>query len=344
MKKDNSGIKKDHLIQQIEDQYPIGKINSIYFLPKGEGGYGYYIETESKKSFFAKVERTDKSTNFSVALSVTSALNYQHRKKYVVAPILTNSGKETIKINDKAISLFPYIYGDSIYDLKNFNHYLEPISRLMADLHSVNYKMFEHLPTEQFENPFEETIYKLLDISSQYDSRTNDYKQKTALLFMSEREDLLAVLKKMKSMQMNLSTLLVEHVITHGDANFANILCDKEDLLFIIDWGEIKIAPVERDLMNFIEVDGEPVDFKRFLTSYLIHRPHTIIHEGIFEFYLYRWCLQEIADYGSRILLENNSEEELKESWIELQPYLPILHPLIQSRVEDIKKTMTDFL
>lgn len=81
----------------------------------------------------------------------------------------------------------------------------------MADLHSVNYRLFDHLPKETYQNPFEETIIKLLHL---------------------------------------------------------------------IDWGEIVIAPVERDLMFFIETD-----FKRFLSSYLLHRANTIIHPEIFEFY-----------------------------------------------------------
>ncbi|MGM7722303.1 phosphotransferase [Metabacillus sp. Hm71] len=338
MKRDNSGINTETLIQIIEEAYPIGKINGFHFIPKGEGGYGYHIKAKSGKSFFAKVEKMDDSNYLSFALSVVSTLCHQYGKKYVVAPIRTCSGKELLKINDNAISLFPYINGSSIYDQKNFNFYLEPISRLMADLHSINCRVFEQLPIEQFENPFEGTIRKLLQISAHHDLRKNDYKEKTALLFMNERDDLLKVLQKMKTMQMKFSALPGELVMTHGDANFANILRDYDEKLFIIDWGEIKIAPVERDLMNFIEVDGEPVDFKRFLTSYLMQRPHTIIDEGIFEFYFYRWCLQEIADYGSRILLLNNSEEDMKESWKELQPYLPISHQLIQSRVAEIKR------
>jgi len=333
---DNSGMELSEFCSFLVDTFPIGSVDKIKFIPKGEDGYGYQVETKDGSMYFAKVQAKSNDVHFSSALTAVSALHYQYQKAFVVAPISTFSNKSFELYGDKVVSLFPFIMGTSLYDEGEFVRHIDEIMEMMADLHSVDCREFPQLPVEKFENPFEKTILHLLMVAESREFH-NEYQQKAAVLLLKEREDIEATLEKMRIMQQSFLKLSLEYTVTHGDPNFANILRDEEHTLHLIDWGELAISSIERDLMFFIEVDGNPLDFKRFLSSYMVHRPKANVHPEIIEFYLYRWCLQEIADYGSRLLLQNVSVEEMQHSWNELQPYLPITHQSIKDTIERIR-------
>ena len=336
MKFDNSGIDMEQFCSFIENSFPIGGIDRLQFIPKGEEGYGYLVEAKDGEVYFARAHQKQANLDFSLALTATSALHYQYQKAYVVAPILTFNKQSFELFGNKVVSLFPFIKGTSLYDEGEFVRDIDGIAEMIADLHTVDSRDFPQLPVAKFENPFEKTILQLLKVSELQGFR-HEYQQKTAALLLRERADIEATLKKMRRMQQSFSKLELEYTLTHGDPNFANILRDEEGKLHLIDWGELAVSSIERDLMFFIEVDGEPLNFKQFLTSYMAHRPKAKFHPEIIEYYLYRWCLQEIADYGGRLILQSVSVDEMQHSWNELQPYLPISHQFIQERVEKLK-------
>ncbi|WP_226530676.1 phosphotransferase [Metabacillus niabensis] len=339
MKFDDSGMNLEVLTQLIEDNYQIGSICSINFFPKGEGGYCYSIKTNRHNHYFIKAQRSNEHVDFSNSIRAVSDLRYKYKKDYVVAPIQTSQQKSIVTFDNMLISLYPFIHGTSLYETSEFTSHLEQIAKTLADFHNVSIHN-DQLPKETFQNPFEKIILHLLNVAEKQDFSSNKCKRETASLFIKERKDLEFILEKMRTVQKQFSQRQFKQTITHGDPNFSNILRGPDEKLYFIDWGEIAFAPVERDLMFFLEVDGKPLDFEQFISTYLKNRPDTIIHPEIVEFYLYRWCLQEIADYGYRLLVENNGEEEDEHSLKELQPYLPIPHLTIHDRINNIVNSL----
>jgi hypothetical protein len=81
-------------------------------------------------------------------------------------------------------------------------------------------------------------------------------------------------------------------VVTHGDPNTHNWLVEDDGRVWLCDWGGIALGPRERDLFAFAEshlqeawagYGGKP-------------------DERVLDLYRQRWVLQEIADYGTRLL------------------------------------------
>ena len=68
------------------------------------------------------------------------------------------------------------------------------------------------------------------------------------------------------------------------------------------------------------------------------------LHQHLVTYYLYRWVLQEIACYTSRILLESSDEQEHAHAWQELHPYLPIPHAAIASGVAAVRQALIPFV
>ena len=96
------------------------------------------------------------------------------------------------------------------------------------------------------------------------------------------------------------------------------VLTDPTGTLDLIHGGRLASGAAQRDL-TFLT--GER--FAAFLEAYLARRPGVWLHQHLVTDDLYRWVLQEIACYTSRILLELSDDQEHAHAWQELQPHSP---------------------
>jgi spectinomycin phosphotransferase len=82
-------------------------------------------------------------------------------------------------------------------------------------------------------------------------------------------------------------------VLCHGDLHTANLLVDHRDRLAVVDWDGLLLAPRERDLMFVADEE-----WTRFLEG---HGP-AALDRTVLAYYRWEWVVQELADYGGRVL------------------------------------------
>ena len=145
-------------------------------------------------------------------------------------------------------------------------------------------------------------------------------------------------------MQAQAQTLEIEWVLTHGDPNPDNFLKDQQGKLYLTDWGELAIAPPERDLVAFTEIGigrgldtGIHVEFECLLRHYLGIRPTAKLHPEIFAFYAYRWAMQEIASCVTDLLSRRLELAEADRLLFILQAYLPIRHAEMSQALRELQ-------
>ena len=196
-----------------------------------------------------------------------------------------------------------------------------------------------NLPREQFENPFKAPIARALDVAHRSSTPQTSLQQAVYRLLVGEQADIEATLVKMDGLQRQAQTLVGKRVLTHGDCHGDNLLKDEHGRLHLIDWGGLAAGPVERDLMFWT---GDT--FAYFLNQYARRQPNLSLHPKVFEFYFYRWCLQEVADYVTRLLFQQHNPIEDEHAWSELQDYLPIRHASIARGVSDVQEVINRVL
>src|SRR5829696_5842342 len=94
-------------------------------------------------------------------------------------------------------------------------------------------------------------------------------------------------------------------VLCHGDLHTANLLVGADDLLAVVDWDGLLLAPRERDLMF---VTGE--ERTRFLEGY---GPATL-DRTVLAYTRWEWVVQELADYGTRVLDDRLGEQTRRQA------------------------------
>jgi aminoglycoside phosphotransferase (APT) family kinase protein len=336
MKTDTHDIDKQQLLEIINHEYGLG-ITSICFVPKGEDAYAYVAEgvTESER-YFIRAQDAYRARMLEPVYEITHELHNGCSLSSVVAPLATQLGAFTICCDGYTVAVFEFIAGCTLYDQEASDGDLAQAATIMAALHqNVAARDFRNLQYEAFENPFRVPITRALDILGGLAPDAGEVQSQLARLLHAEQADIRATLVKMDQLGIRAQELATDWVLTHGDPNFDNFLKDEDGELHLTDWGEIALGPPERDLFAFTG-DG----FDVFLRSYKCARKQVVLCAEVFAFYIYRWAMQEIADYSTRILFESNGRLADEHAWEELQPYLPIQHDAIAQGLRELQTVL----
>jgi spectinomycin phosphotransferase len=315
-------------------------ITTLAVTPKGEDADAYRATASGGEQYFVRVQRGTED----VRQEATYAALEMHRADCampaIVAPLRTTQGCFISRLEQYAVAVFPFIDGTTAFDTTLSETQWRQLAAIITALHtSGDPCVVPALPHETFANPFAVPINEVMRRATSTFAPTSSEQTQVLAQEREQRADLERTLQRFDHLGEQARWLALPKVPTHGDLNLANVLIDRTRSLHLVDWGELALAPRERDLTFFT---GER--FAAWLEAYFEHTGRVRLHLELFTFYLYRWVLQEIACYTSRILLEPSEELEQAHAWQELQPYLPIPHASIAMGVDAVHQTLIPFM
>jgi Ser/Thr protein kinase RdoA (MazF antagonist) len=331
MKTPPPAIAEDRLHDALLRHYGLHSAR-IDFLPKGEDAWSYVIDGDGAR-FLLRVQLSTRAAELETALKVTHALRVEAGLEFVVTALPTRAGGFTGHEGEFALALFPFIEGRTADESGISDAELASVATALSALHEVRpERLGGPVPDETFTLPFRDRLLALLAAVDSGDRPPREQAARAWELLRLEREDVRQTLRFVeKGLAPACRRLGFAPVVTHGDPNLANLILAPDGSPHLVDWGEVALGPLERDLMAFT---GDR--FGVFLAAYQQQRGGVRLHGELFHFYFTRWALQEVADYGGRLLLEAPSDEEAEHAWAELQPYLPLPHGDIAAGVRAI--------
>ena len=127
-----------------------------------------------------------------------------------------------------------------------------------------------------------------------------------------ELECLIAAAQKLAG---RLRSEKLDYVLCHGDIHEANVLVSRDGEHFIVDWDNVILAPKERDLTFF---HGDAL--LDYLDGYFGNDIPRSINQAVVDYYVFEWALQEIVDYGTRILFDARFDSDGRiDAWEQFQ-------------------------
>lgn len=335
MKVDNT-FDKTELLEHLKTAYAL-PLRTLTFLPEGEDSYGYIVMSETGGKYFVKVSTSVPD----ICLQVASLLRHQCNISGVVAPLETQEGALSILWQDFRVSLFPFIEGKSRWDLwkvgQDFtNTELSQTAALLATIHgSTDAIAFNSLTATKYDLPLRHELHTVLEAPEKIPVR-NRYQKRLLEAIAQHRSEVLQTLERYDALGHSATARQTPFVITHGDPTPGNLILDTENQLHLIDWDGVCLGPPEKDLVSFT---GER--FEVVLERYLTERQHDVfLHSDIFGFYIYEWTLNEIRDYGTKILFKNNDAQQNEYDWESLQDYLPPNQALMEDGIAAVQSTL----
>ncbi len=336
MKVDNTFDKRE-LLQHLRTAYDL-PLQSITFFPEGEDSYGYIVVSETGKKYFAKASTSVPNSR----LHVASLLRHRCDIPGVVAPLETQDGILSVPWQDFRVSLFPFIEGKSRWDLwkveKDFTDTeLSQTGALLAAIHECPRTIASnYLTFAKYDLPLRHELHTVLEVPAKEIQSQNQYQKQLLEALTQHQSAVSETLDRYDSLGRSAGALQTPFVITHGDPTPGNLILDPENRLHLIDWDGVCLGPPEKDLVSFTEERFEVV-----LERYLAERQSNItLHADIFGFYIYEWTINEIRDYGTKILFKNNDAKQNAYDWESLQDYLPPNRELMEDGIAAIRNTL----
>ncbi len=336
MKVDNV-FDKTELLQQLSAAYALS-LQSITFFPEGEDSYGYIVASETGEKYFAKASTSVPNSR----LRVASVLRHRCNIPSVVAPLATQEGALSVPWQEFRVSLFPFIEGKSRWDLwkvgKDFTDTeLSQTGALLATIHECPTTIVsKNLTIAKYDLPLRHELHTVLQASAKQIPSQNQYQKRLLEALTQHQSSILETLDRYDSLGRSAEVLQTSFVITHGDPTPGNLILDTENRLHLIDWDGVCLGPPEKDLVSFT---GER--FEVVLGRYLRERGSEIsLHADIFGFYIYEWTLNEIRDYGTKILFKNKDAQQNEYDWESLQDYLPPDQELMEDGIAAVQSTL----
>ena len=336
MKVDNA-FDKAELLEHLRAAYAL-PLQTITFFPEGEDSYGYIVTSEIGEKYFAKASTSVPNS----CLEIASLLRHRCNVRGVVAPLETQDGLLSIPWQDFRVSLFPFIEGKSRWDLwkvgKDFTDTeLSRTGKLLATIHGCTETMASNnLTIAKYDLPLRQELHVVLEAPREIPPQ-NRYQKQLLEAITQHRSEIFQTLERYDNLGRSATALQTPFVITHGDPTPGNLILDTENRLHIIDWDGVCLGPPEKDLVSFT---GE--QFEVVLESYLAERQNPVtLHADIFGFYIYEWTINEIRDYGTKILFKNNDAQQNEYDWESLQDYLPPNQELMEDGIVAVRNTLS---
>ncbi len=268
----------DNIENFLKNKYGFDII-SITEAPRGFYGETYILKTRDN-TYFVKIDYTpwhkNKYKNSFKTVEFFNKLNFD----FVPKIIFTIDNKSYTKYNNGILGVFEYIEGKHTdnYKIESLFSKLVEIYKLDANKLKIE-KEYVSLATlyeyEKLKNNLKETTQS--DILSILNKNEN---------FISHnKEKLLHFYDINKKENKNL-------FITHGDAGGNCIIND--DKFYIIDWDEVSIAPIERDLWFFMHKKEQ---IKEILQTFKKHNFSIPLDYNMFAYYCYKSFFKYMCEH-----------------------------------------------
>lgn len=227
----------------------------------------------------------------------------------VVAPLESRVGELSLSVGSHSASLYRYIDGTNGLERPLSNEQWVGLGRFVRSLHEFEpaQTVRDLLPVESFVPAWAETVQRL-DGWTSGDSgdgsvtRTAEF----ARFWRERRETIMHLLAKGFEIGRAAGNRRPRLVLCHADIHPANVLVTLTGQLRIVDWDGMLFAPPERDLMFVSKAHAE-----QFYRGYGSCNTDPLI----IAYYRIEWAIQEIGDFGRRIVptMEENLEARFRD-------------------------------
>lgn len=283
--------------ETIEKRYQI-QLNNIMPGPRQFVAETYIFEDQKGQKYFSKLIRYTKYTDRTIqSLPVLEQL-YESGITDINYPIKTRSGELFVLDGETLIILFNFIDATQTFGYDN-----RKLGTLIAEIHAKSKEISSNIPKEDFlllyKEDFEQSFGSALN-----PLKTDKYIDEMHKILQGYKDEIRADWKNFANIIQKCRDISFDFVLTHGDAP-GNVLVDKEQNIYLIDWDTILLAPAERDTWFLAESD-------EFMSVYKAFYPQYEMNLLAYKFYLYNRYFEDMLGFIDEVLSDKSDEHREK--------------------------------
>ncbi len=299
-------IDRSRLLELLNVDYGIAA-SDLIFLPVGGDSFNYRAADGRGGRWFVNVKRTPPfprprggRAGLEASYRLAVALRDRADLGFLSCPIATRRGELVTAMEKLPVAVFPFLAGRSRPAESDDER--DAIAGVVRRLHQATDIVRElDLPVEGFEPNFETTLLAAMQRALATGAAAGPHGTWLRERMSANRERLLGLLARFHELRASaLAGGRAAWVVTHGEP-YGNTIWDAAGSFYLVDCGELCLAPAERDLVSLELPDGrtEPS-----------------------ELYSLRWILGEVAEYADQLSRPHQGTAEDERCRQELALYL----------------------
>jgi len=316
-------LKNEEIIACLRDAYGID-VATIAFLPLGAdfNTAVYRVITTDGADQFLKL----RSGNFlEASVSVPKHLA-DIGIKQVISPLATKTGQLWTNLASFKAILYPYVEGRNGVEAKLSDQQWAQFGAAIKKLHSTDIpaSITKDVSRETFSSKWRETVKAFL-MRIDNEVFEEPVAVKMALFLKSKSSEILKLVERAEELALAIQKQPIDYVLCHADMHGWNLMIDKENALYIVDWDTLIFAPVECDLM-FIGAGIWDSGLTSDEEESLFYQGYgqTKINQDIISYYRFERIIQDVSDYLEYIFLSNEGGDDRMQCFEHLKSnFLP---------------------
>jgi len=308
-------IADTEIIACLKESYGLS-VTALEFLPLGYDSYaGVYRVCADGQDYFLKAKR---DTVDELSISIPRYLKAQGIEE-VVAPLLTITQELWGKVGEFSLILYPFIEGNSGKKSSLSDSQWQAFGAALKKIHTMRLpaELAKRMPREPFiPHPrYSITVHKL-----QATVKTTAYdhpaEKQVAAFWIDHYQEIATIIERTEHLGNMLRAKRADFVLCHADIHTGNLLLDAGGQIFVVDWDQPILAPIERDLL-FVTVGGFVSDSRNealFFEGY----GKTGIDLTRLAYYRYARVIEDLGGFAESVFFMESNDGTKQDSadWI----------------------------
>lgn len=215
------------------------------------------------------------------------------------------------------LTVFPFIEGKNGFERTLHDSQRHTLGKVMRKIHEMDVPLpiRSMVRQESYSPKWREAVRALYKYIDSEPRGGDEIAVKTRAFMKDHAEIIHRLVDRAEQLCQKVQCQLPEFVLCHSDLHGGNILMDKQDNLYIVDWDAPIMAPKERDLMfiggGVANVWNKPQEEKLFYEGY----GNIEINTEILAYYRHERIVEDIALYGQQLLLSTTGGQDRMEAY-----------------------------
>ena len=266
---------------------------SVEFLPVGDDSraWSFQVVADDGRRWFLKVRRGQVDP----AAVVVPRFLRDHGLAQVVAAIPARDGGPWRQLGGFTLLLYPWVEGVPAMERGLTGRQWAELGRFVVALHrtQLSAALAATVARESFV-PWGARPVRALDRQIGRTGPDDPLGGELDRLWQAHRDEIRFAADRAERLGRAVAAARPRLVLCHADLHTANLLVDAHDRLLVVDWDGVQLAPPERDLL----VPATEQERGRFFEGY----GPVSLDPAVVAYFRWEWVVQELADYGSRVL------------------------------------------
>lgn len=308
--------------QPLSDQCIIDCLNSNYgikvakliLLPIGAdmNASVYKAELHDQSAYFIKLKR---GHHDDISATIISLL-YDTGIQQIISPIKNNYGQPIQYIDDFTLIVSPFVEGQDGFNRDLTNEQWVTLGKVLRQIHEINVPpaIQSKIRHEDY-SPKWRAAVRSLSTYIESEPGADELSSKFITFMKNHAAVIHRLVDRAEQLSKQIKEQSPEFVLCHSDIHAGNVLIDRINTIYMVDWDDPIMAPKERDLMfiggGVANTWNKPHEENFFYKGY----GKTAINREILTYYRHERIVEDIALFGQQLLLTSVSAQIRAESY-----------------------------